>query len=168
MSNTASPPHIVGWFDWHIGCVPPPHSSEKSSLVRVVVERGGVPERERGVRDIIQSHRFRHVLRAEQQPIAGTRAAEQLGPRIARDVVTTVRRVLAGFAGALTPSTDARELAGIGVHENVRVADHRRLLRMRERHLDHVDAEAGRVGRGRIGYAPGLLFSRSIPDVPDT
>src|SRR6185369_16709417 len=33
MSNTASPPHMVGWIDWHIGDVPPPHSSEKSSLV---------------------------------------------------------------------------------------------------------------------------------------
>src|SRR6188474_2493947 len=33
MSNTASPPHIGGWIDWHIGCVPPPHSSEKRSLV---------------------------------------------------------------------------------------------------------------------------------------
>src|SRR5688572_703678 len=33
MSNTALPPHIGGWMDWHIGDVPPPHSSENSSLV---------------------------------------------------------------------------------------------------------------------------------------
>src|SRR5678815_337308 len=33
MSNTALPPHMGGCVDWHIGCVPPPHSSENSSLV---------------------------------------------------------------------------------------------------------------------------------------
>ena len=33
MSYTASPPHIGGSVDWHIGFVPPPHSSENSSFV---------------------------------------------------------------------------------------------------------------------------------------
>src|SRR5437016_12007079 len=55
----------------------------------------------------------------------------------------------------------ARDLAGIGVGKEVGVADHRGFIRVRDGHFDHVDAEAGRVGRFRIADTAGLLIGRS-------
>jgi len=135
----------------------------EEQLGRVVVERRGVPERERGVGDVIQSLRLGHDARIEQQTVAGAGAAEQLGPRIAGDVVAPGGRVRVGFAGALAAAADAGELTGIGVREDVGVADHRRLFRVLERHLDHIDAVGRRVRRVRIGDTARLLLSRSNP-----
>ncbi len=57
----------------------------------------------------------------------------------------------------------------VGVGEDARPIDDRRLLRRRERHLDHVDAEERRV-RILFGFRPEQPASSSparTPPVPD-
>ena len=127
----------------------------------VVVERGGVPERKRGIGHVIKTLGLPDVLGVEQQSVARTRAAEQLEERVTGHVVATGCWVRAWFACALTTAAQAGEFTGIRVRKDVGMAHHLGLLRVLERHLDHVDAERRGVRRAGIGHTSGLLFSRA-------
>ena len=98
----------------------------------------------------------------QQDAVAGTRAGRQPDRRIDRDVVALVRqggglRTLA--VGAALP--EAVQRSGLRIGENARAVDDLRLFRVRQRHLDDVDAEQRGLGIVSEGSPPEQPASSS-------
>ena len=119
----------------------------EEDLAAVVVEGGRVPVGEVGVYHFVQAHRVHRVRDVQQDAVPRARARGQADLRKDRDVVALVGEP--GFLGALAVVAalpESAELPRLRVREQARHADDAGLFRVRERHLDHLDAEVGGVG----------------------
>ena len=120
-----------------------------------VVEVGGMPEGVVRIADGVDADGIHGVGDVQQDSIAGTRPGGQPDGRIDRDVVALVgaRRGLRAFA-VVAALPEAVHGSGLRIGEDARAGYDLRLLRMRQRHLDDVDAEQRGVGIGRRDRRP--------------
>ena len=111
-------------------------------LGAIVVEVCRVPEGVVGIADGVDAFGIHGVGYVQQDSIPGTRACGQSDGRIDRDVVALVcyRCALRAFpVGAALPEAIQRSALRVG--EDARAVYDLRLLRVRQRHLDNIDAE---------------------------
>ena len=110
-------------------------------LGAVVVEVGGMPEGVVRIAHGVDADGIHGVGYVQQNSIAGTRAGGQPEGRVDRDVVALVggRRGLRAFA-VVAALPEAVHGSGLRIGKDARAGDDLRLLRMRQRHLDDVDA----------------------------
>ena len=115
---------------------------------RVVVEDARVPERDRGVADALQHHGGERVGDREQQSVATARRHGEALRRVGGDVVASGGRTRLGAArhAVLGPERGL-------VVEQVELADDRRVLGRRERHLDDLQ----RVATGAVERRPAAV-----------
>ena len=107
-----------------------------------VVEIRGMPERVVRIADRGNAHRIHGIRNVQHDSVAGTCAGRKADRRIDGDVVALVggRRFLRAFA-MVAALPQAVQRAGFLIGKNARAGDDLRLLGMRQRHLDNVDAE---------------------------
>ena len=129
-------------------------------LVAGVVERGRVPVREVRVGHVVDAAGPGRVANVEQDPVAGTGAGGEADRRVGGDVVALVGggRLLRA-AAVIAAHVEAVDRARYRVGKDARGRDDLRVLRRRQRHLDHLDAKERRVGvlLRRAGRAAGEL-----------
>ncbi len=136
-----------------------------------VVEVGRMPEGVVRIAHRGDAHRVHRVRDVEQDAVAGARARGQAERGVDRDVVALV-----GDGGGLRAVAVVAALpetvngAGLRVGKDARAGDDLRLLRMRQRNLDDVDAEQSGVGilvaDRRLSSRPVLLPGEPLP-VPE-